>query len=156
MLQVEINDIHHTLTGMRHKKLCFPEVVTIVIEGVMTKSQHEKILSKSVVSRTKMIKAIEWLKMNNPLYQKKGQILDPNSIPEPIIIDRAKTNNIESLNTNIELTEQICVVFPDAHLNEMTGGYKSVEEFKDIISKMNQGISAVTVHSKCSDFVYTN
>ena len=98
----------------------------------MTKTQHNKIKQITLISCTKIISALEWLILHNPLYAYHCKNYDINSIPTPVIIDCSLTEDIESLNTNIELKKELCVVFPDSNLNECTDGFQSINEFKNI------------------------
>ena len=156
MVQVDIKNIHKTLKGTHHPSLCFSDNVTFVLEGKMTKAQQTHIKQAALVSRSKLIAALEWLIANNPLYAASCKNYDVNSIPTPVVVDHSFTDNIESLNTNIELQQEVCVVFPDSTLNEVTGGYQSINDFKQRISELNNGSTAITITSKSAEYVYSN
>ena len=155
MLEVEVSDVHRTIRGMNHHDLCFPDCITIVMTGPMTQAQHAKIKRKATVSKEKMLVALTWLIENNVLYRKHFQSYpNINEIPTPQILDRAKI--VESVNSNIELTENMSMVFPDITLDETTGGFKNTDDFKEVISEINKGNTAVTLTSHASRYIYAS
>ena len=155
MVEVEIRDVHRTLQGLNHKDLNFPDIIAIVLTGPMTAAQLQRAKNKATASKNKMLAALHWFIANNIHYRKKfGDGFDPNLIPEPVIVNR--TTPVDSVNTNIELTEEMNVVFPDATLDETTGGFHNADDFKEVISEINKGNTSVTVTSKASRYVYSD
>ena len=155
MVEVEIRDVYRTLQGLDHKDLHFPDVIAIVLSGPMTAAQLRMAKNKATASKQKMIAGLHWLIENNIHYKKKfAGGFDPSLIPEPVILDR--TTPVDSVNTNIELTEEMNIVFPDATLDETTGGFQNVNDFKEVIAEINRGNTSVTVTSKASRYVYSD
>jgi hypothetical protein len=156
MVEVKVDELEATLRGMNHPHLNFPDSIYIVLTGPMTEAQQQKARAKTQVSVAKMRAALDWLIANNIWYKERfpdGQY-DPDTIPKPIIIDKVDVK--DSIDTNIELTEETCLVFPDSTLDETTGGCDNVETFKEVIALMNRGNTAVTVTSRASKYVYAN
>ena len=50
-----------------------------------------------------------------------------------MIIDTSKVLNEDAVNNNVELTESFEVFFPDGTLSSLTGGQKTMEEYRDMI-----------------------
>ena len=48
------------------------------------------------------------------------------------------------------------MVFPDDNLDETTGGFETVDDFKEVISEINKGNTVVTLTSRASQYVYAN
>lgn len=155
MVEVDLSDVQRTLRGMDHYQLGFPDSITVVLEGPMTIAQYKVVKKKVHSSRKKMLQVLQWYIDNNYLYAKHFKSL-PNirDIPTPRIIERVKI--VDSVDTNIELTEQMSMVFPDDNLNETTGGFRSIDEFKEVISEINKGNTAVTLTSRAAEYVYAN
>ena len=155
MLEVDVSNVSRTLNGMNHTKLGFPDSITIVLEGPMTHAQYKKLRKKANASRTNMLRVLKWLINNNHLYAAHFEsIPNYNDIPAPHIIERVKI--VDSVDTNIELTEEMSMVFPDECLDETTGGFNSSEEFKQVISEINKGNTTATLTTRASNYVYAN
>ena len=155
MNEVDVRQVQRTLRGMDHKTLGFPDSITIVLSGPMTDAQYMKAKRKTNVSRKKMLQALAWFIENNCYYAKQFESIPTmEEIPMPQVIDNVHI--VDSVDTNFELTEQMSMVFPDDTLDETTGGFDSVEDFKKIISDINRGNTSVTVTSRASKYVYAN
>jgi hypothetical protein len=120
----------------------------------MTKSQHKKAKKKALASRQRTKDAIDWLVQNDPQREKHLKDCGESKIPEPVIADHAKT--AESANTNIELTEEMSIAFPDSSLNEMAGRCGSAKGFEEIVPQLSKGNAAAAVASKASSCVCAN
>ena len=155
MLEVDVGKVSRTLRGMDHKKLGFPDSITIVLEGPMTSAQYKKLRQKANASRKNMMKVLKWLIANNHLYAAHfDTVPDYNDIPTPHIIERVKI--VDSVDANIELTEEMSMVFPDETLDETTGGFESNQQFKEVISEINKGNVTATLTSRAASYVYAN
>ena len=155
MLEVDLSQVERTLRGMTHSDLGFPDSIVVILEGPMTRAQYRRAKNKSNASRKNMMKVLEWYIRNNYLYAEHFKAI-PNmdDIPTPQLIERVKI--VESADTNIELTEEMSMVFPDDSLDETTGGFGSIEEFKEMISEINKGNVVAKVTSRASQYVYGN
>ena len=155
MLEVDTKQVRRTLRGMDHPRLGFPDSITVVLEGPMTTEQYRRLRKKGNVSRKNMLHALQWLINNNCYYAQHFECLPTmQEIPTPQIIDNVRI--IDSVDANIELTEQMSMVFPDETLDETTGGFSSPDEFKKLISDINRGNTTATLTSRASTFVYAN
>ena len=153
MVEVDLTQVQRTLRGMDHTTLGFPDSITVVLDGPMTDAQYKILRKKVNASRRNMLHVLKWLIHNNCYYAEHFQSV-PNieDIPVPQIIE--KVHIVDSIDANIELTEQMSMVFPDATLDETTGGFQSPEDFKKVISEINQGNTAVTLTTRASTYVY--
>ena len=50
-----------------------------------------------------------------------------------MIIDTSKVLKEDAVNNNVELTESFEVFFPDGTSSSLTGGQKTMEEYRDMI-----------------------
>ena len=140
---------------MDHIELGFPDSITVVLEGPMTNEQYKRLKKKAVASRKNMLRVLTWFIENNCYYAEHFEsIPDIMDIPTPQIIDKVQI--VDSIDANIELTEQMSMVFPDESLDETTGGFESAEEFKKIIAEINKGNTAATLTTRASRYVYAN
>jgi PIF1-like helicase/Helitron helicase-like domain at N-terminus len=156
MMEVDLQPVAFTLHGMSHAELNFPDMIMLVLCGPMTPAQVARVLDKVKASRRDMIDGINWLIENNIEYRTRfpNGSFDCDSIPQPKIVN--KSTCAESTNTNIELTEEMSIVFPDPTLDETTGGFQSAAEFKKVISEINHCTTTATVLSQASNYVYAN
>ena len=132
-----------------------PERVTVLLHGEMTETQKKQVLEKCRIRPEKCQKAIEWLLKNNIIIKRDSELgehtLDLEKLPEPMILDESSA--ITTQDTNIESRMEITVVFPDSTLDFRNGGYKTVEEFKNIVDDFkNSSVMAHLILPK-SDFV---
>ena len=113
--------------------------IAVVLNGPFTREQKLKVLDKVQVNIPRVREAFAWLQANNKFY---ANAPTPNfdDLPNPIIIDNS--NNVESENTDIELKEEIKVVFPDGTIH--TGGCDDKEAFEKSIAD---------IRSKCASTV---
>ena len=132
MVEVDLTQVQRTLRGMDHTTLGFPDSITVVLDGPMTDAQYKILRKKVNASRRNMLHVLKWLIDNNSYYAEHFKSV-PNieDIPVPQIIE--KVHIVDSIDANIELTEQMSMVFPDATLDETTGGFQSPEDFKNKI-----------------------
>ena len=114
-----------------------PDKVIICLTGSFTEGQKQKILNKANIRRHKCKAAMDWLIEHNIQYrQKYPNGFDLENVNNPVILDLSKQSDTHSSNENIEMTEDICIVFPDNTLNEITAGYKSHDELKKVVSNL--------------------
>jgi PIF1-like helicase/Ulp1 protease family, C-terminal catalytic domain/Helitron helicase-like domain at N-terminus len=122
-----LNDVSH-FTNSKN--------IAVVLYGPFTKEQRQKILHKVEINTEHVIEAFNWLKVNNILYSDM-QLPD---LALPTIID--KSHEIDSKNSDIEMKEEIQVVFPDCTIH--TGGCTDRNEFDKTIAE---------IRSKCGDTI---
>ena len=155
MVEVDVSSVCRALQGMDHTELGFPDSITIILEGPMTAQQYKKLTKKANASRKNMLKVLTWYIENNYLYAKHFKSIPCiDSIPTPQIIEKVKI--VDSVDANIELTEEMSMVFPDETLDETTGGFDTTEQFKQIISNINKGNTTATLTTRASKYVYAN
>ena len=155
MVDVDMTQVQRTLRGMDHRELGFPDSITVVLEGPMTNEQYKRLKKKANASRRNMLCVLTWFIENNCHYAEHFEsVPDITDIPTPQILDKVQI--VDSIDANIELTEQMSMVFPDESLNETTGGFESAEEFKKIIADINKGNTAATLTTRASTYVYAN
>ena len=159
MVDVDQVEMHRTLEGMNKlsgmHELSFPKIVAVVTAGPMTSAQALKVKKSSDVRVPKMVAALKWLIKNNIHCRemfKEGITEDMVVVPK--VID--KSHEVESMNTNIELTEEINVVFPDNTLTETKGGHSTFDDFKAVIAELNETNLEVTLETKGSSCVHAN
>jgi len=155
MVEVDVSQVHRTLRGMDHTELGFPDSITIVLEGPMTFAQYAKLKRRANASRKNMLKVLTWYIENNYLYAAHFKLMPSiESIPTPHVIEKVQI--VDSIDANIELTEEMSMVFPDETLDETTGGFQSTDKFKEVISEINKGNTTATLTSRASTYVYAN
>ena len=114
--------------------------IGVVLNGPFTPQQKRKVLEKVNVNINKVIEAFDWLKANNKLYAN----LPMPQFAAPIIMDHS--DEVSGENSDIELKEEIRVVFPDGSIH--TGGCFDKEAFErvlaDIRSKNGSAIPFLT------------
>ncbi|CAB9529143.1 hypothetical protein SEMRO_2410_G326700.1 [Seminavis robusta] len=117
------------------------ENIAVVLSGPFTPQQKANVMRKATINIQYCIDAFNWLKQNNCLYHDAEF---PSDLPTPVIIDNS--HSVESDNTDIEIKEEINVVFPDGSIQ--TAGCCSKEEFNkalaDIRGKCGNAIPYVT------------
>lgn len=107
--------------------------IAVILTGPFTPAQKEKVMRKTQVNVPYVKEALQWLKENNRLY---GDMDEPK-IGTPTIIDNSE--QVESENSDIEITEEIKVVFPDGTVT--TGGCTSQEEFEKAVAELRSNCS---------------
>ena len=130
---------------------CVPNKIILIMTGSMTAEQKCVIMKHSQVRRDKCKEAIDWLLENHSYYKDYGETIDLDNLLDPIIIDNTK--EIESINKNLEMQEEVRIAFPDATLNESTGGYKSITELKGIVDSMVGGSVEASLNIPNSEYV---
>jgi hypothetical protein len=110
-----------------------PNQLIVVLHGEMTDNQKRKVIKNCFIRRDKCKAALDWLVLNNIHY--KDYIVNIENLKEPLIID--KSTGLESVDNNVELQQELTVVFPDATLDPSTAGYETVEEYKKVIDSLN-------------------
>ena len=81
--------------------------IGVVLNGPFTQQQMQKVLQKVNVNINNVVQAFEWLQANNILYAN----LPAPQLDAPIIIDNS--NEVSGESSDIDLKEEIKVVFPD-------------------------------------------
>ena len=136
----DVNPSHTTAVLNDVAKLTQSENIAVVLYGPFTPQQKNKVLEKVNVNIANVLEAFSWLKTNNRLFAD----LDPPDFITPIIIDNSE--EVISENTDIELKEEIKVVFPDGTIH--TGGCNDRESFEktlaDIRAKCGATIPYIT------------
>ena len=110
-------------------KLTESKNIAVVLLGPFTKEQKQRIKKKTEISIDKCQEAFKWLKANNRLYQDAIFSVD---VEPPVIIDRSE--EVESENSDIEIKEEIRVVFPDGTIQ--TAGASDGQEFEKAVADM--------------------
>ena len=124
-------DVAHTAAVINQvAELTKLDNIAVVLHGPFTRQQKQKVLDKVNVSLDKVLKALDWLKKHNRFYADIS--IDPASIGLPTIIDNSI--EVEAENTDIELKEEIQVVFPDGTIN--TGGCPDREAFEAAVADL--------------------
>ena len=100
----------------------------MVLTGPFTSLQKNRVLEKVNVNIPHVEEAFIWLKANNNFY---AQLPIP-TFTSPTIIDNSK--EVEDGNTDIELKEELRVVFPDGTIH--TGGCADQEAFEKVIADL--------------------
>ena len=116
-------------------KLTEKDNICVVLSGPFTVEQKEKVMKKTRVRVEKVMEALEWLKQNNHLYK---DVVIP-TMGDPVVVDN--TEEVESESSDIEIREEIRVVFPDS--SAKIGGQEDTEQMKkaiaDLRCKLQQG-----------------
>lgn len=102
--------------------------IGVVLCGPFTPQQKNQVVRKIQVNIPKTLAAFEWLKQNNVLYENEPV----PALKTPIIIDQSET--VQSENTDIEMQEQLTVIFPDGTIN--SGGQNNMEEMEKAIAEL--------------------
>jgi hypothetical protein len=64
-----------------------------------------------------------------------------------------KSNGVEAVDNNVELRQEITVVFPDATLNPVTAGYETVLEYKKVIDSLESCLFRAEINIPESKYV---
>jgi PIF1-like helicase/Helitron helicase-like domain at N-terminus len=130
-------DPNHTAAVLQHVgQFTDSNNIAVVLCGPFTTSQKERVLQKVQVNVEWVLEAFQWLKANNRLY--KDTVMPV--LMQPIIIDNSQ--NVESENTDIEIQEEIKVVFPDGSVK--MAGCSDGAEFDKALAE---------IRTKCADSV---
>ena len=136
----DVNPSHSSGVLQQVSQLTQSGNIGVVLNGPFTQQQKQKVLQKVNVNITNVVKAFNWLQANNILYAN----LPAPQFVAPIIIDNS--NEVSGENSDIELREEIKVVFPDGTIK--TGGCFDKEVFErvlaDIRSKNGASIPYLT------------
>ena len=140
-------DVEHLASCLLHlEELGAHNNMTVLLTGPFTSKQREKTLAKVIVRRDLVLDAVRWLSENTAGWQRVDlqKLADElHSNWKPMIID--DSHEIESTNTNVEMTEQFSVVFPNANASELNGGFKTISEFKAVLEKLQSEGGTLTV-----------
>lgn len=124
----EIN-VEHTAAVLENiSSFTRSENIGVVLCGPFTSEQKEKVLKKTQVNTAWVLEAFQWLKLNNRLYK---NIPIPN-IEAPTVLDN--TESVQSENSDIEIREEIRVVFPDSTIK--TGGCQDGTKFDQAVAEI--------------------
>ena len=128
-------DVGHTVSVLEAvKKFTSKSNIAVVLCGPMTTAQRKLLERRTHVDVQKVRIAFDWLKANNVLYKD----MPVPEIGQPVIIDTSE--NVESVNTDIESREEITVVFPSGDVS--TGGCENGKAFEQAMAD---------IRSKCKD-----
>ena len=152
LVKCDLKSTVRTLRGM--DGLDLPNKVVVILSGPMTAEQKKKIALKMTVRRDKCLLAIQHQIANNSLTKEDFAGFDFDNIPQPIIIDKSKEWIGEEIDSNVEMTEEYTILFPDTTLDQTYGGYATINDFKKVLDEVNQGSSShFCLHSKSKDYV---
>ena len=126
-----------------------PNKVVVIIMGDFTDGQKREIMKDCEIRRDKCKDAIDWLNENNIKHAEYN--IDLDNLSDPLILDFSK--EIESRDANIEKEKQLTIVFPDATLDNTTGGYETVDEYKRVIDDLLRGDFVAQVNVPNSSYV---
>jgi len=129
--QMFFSDVEHTWAAFeRMDELKIPDKITCVLSGPFTTKQKEEVLKRFTIDRKKIVRALEWLKENNVLYE---NVRLPEEIEMPTPIDHSVI--VEGMSTQIETVFETTIIFPQ--LNEIDSdhtGYDHKEEcLRDVL-----------------------
>jgi Helitron helicase-like domain at N-terminus len=130
-------DPNHTMAVLEEvQRFTDSKNMAVVLCGPFTTRQKEKVLRKVQVNVECVLEAFTWLKTNNRLYENVPQ----PKIEAPTVIDNS--HYVDSENSDIEIKEEIRVVFPDGTVQ--TGGCMDGPEFDKAVAE---------IRSKCASTV---
>ena len=118
----DINPLHVAGVLQQVSTLTENDNIAVVLSGPFTTEQRNKVLQKTKVNIPNVVAALEWLRKNNTLYADVPIPL----FGQPTIIDNSSV--VDGEISDIELKEEIKVVFPDGAIN--TGGCQDKETFE--------------------------
>ena len=125
---------------MRMEAIGLNTDVVVLLHGRMTVKQKEAAKKHNTVRVSKLIAALEWLVQNNDEWKKKKINLDEirQHIRTPTLIDDTQVveGSEDQEQRNIEETETFRVFFPDGSMNQIEGGQKSMEDFKQKVQDL--------------------
>jgi hypothetical protein len=132
----EVNPNHTIAVLEEVERFTNVKNIAVVLCGPFTSKQKEKVLRKVQVNVDWILEAFTWLKTNNRLYEN----MPHPKIEAPTIIDNS--HNVESENSDIEIKEEIKVVFPDGTVQ--TGGCTDGVDFDKAVAE---------IRSRCGDSI---
>ena len=132
----EVDAGHATSVVDRVGKITECNNIAVVLCGPFTPRQKERVMKKIQVNVSWVLEAFEWLKENNILYKD----LPIPTIGKPKVVDTSE--EVESGNSDIELKEEISVIFPDG--TARTGGCESGAEFDQSIAELRAAAPSTT------------
>ena len=124
--------------------------VKVVLVGGFTNAQKEKVLKRLDINLERVILLLKWLSLNNPFYSAL-KFPDIEKLPPPNIEIVDATNDDESENENVELTEDFKVVFPEGHTSEHNSGMGSIESFISLVHKLQSTNQNLEILSRSLD-----
>ena len=124
----DVDPAYTTAVLQQVSSLTNSDNIAVVLSGPFTSLQKNRVLEKVHVNIPNVEEAFNWLKANNNFY---AQLPIP-TFTSPTIIDNSK--EVEDGNTDIELKEEIRVVFPDGTIH--TGGCADQEAFEKVIADL--------------------
>jgi hypothetical protein len=129
-------NLAHVEGSLEHmERMGFPKVIACVISGPFTKNQKKHIRQKMTINRDNVVAALQWLRANNIHYKDIDQNMI-NSIPQPTVIDTSEQCNSE--NNNVEMSETYTFVFPDATCNTANAGCDNTQQLKEILLELKK------------------
>ena len=109
--------------------------VKVVFIGVFTKNQRERILKRCDINLGRVVRLLKWLSVNNCFYSTLTfPEIDTLPLPQIEIVD--ESDEVDSENENVELTEDFKVVFPEGDMSEQNCGLESIELFMEVVDKV--------------------
>ena len=152
----------HTFLKLDIQKLCNAtrlidnfiktDHVKVVLVGGFTKQQKEKVLKRLEINLQRVISLLKWLSINNSFYFSL-EFPDIEKLPPPKIEIIDATNDDESENENVELTEDFKVVFPEGHTTEHNSGMDSIDSFLKLVHKLQSTGKSLEILSRSLDEV---
>ena len=77
---------------------------------------------------------------------------DFDTIPQSVIINKSKDWTGAEIDSNVKMTKEYTILFPDATLDQTYGEYATINDFKKALEEVNHGHSShFCLHSKGKD-----
>lgn len=133
-IKVDLKNIAHGLHQINEMGEAVPNLIAVVMSGRFTKEAKARTMKKNSLRRLEAKAAFDWMNKNNSHFvsQYIGENFD--NLPDPLLVDTSE--EAEPTADNIEEVDEFTVVFPDNTLGELNGGQKNSDEYKRMVSKV--------------------
>jgi hypothetical protein len=136
-MRVEKRGIAKAVTKL--EDMGFTKNILVLFTGRMTGKQHKRALEKTTIRVEKVIKALEWLCMNNSRWsdvdidKMRQELVDKSPV---VTIDQSV--EVEAETSNVEEQELFTCYYPEGATNPTAGGFDQPGAFKTYVEDMQK------------------
>jgi hypothetical protein len=150
-LKVDLKSVRTGLHRLEDMGDAVPNLIAVVMSGQFTKEARARTMKKHSLRREQARVAFNWMNKNNAHFVKEniGQHFD--NLPDPILVDTSE--EVEDRGDNIQEVDEFTVAFPDNTLEDLNGGQRNIEEYKNVVKKVKDSNGDFFVLSAGSEYL---
>ncbi len=150
-LKVDLKRVRTGLHRLEDMGDAVPNLIAVVMSGQFTKEARARTMKKHSLRREEARVAFNWMNKNNAHFVNEniGQHFD--NLPDPILVDTSE--EVEDRGDNIQEVDEFTVAFPDNTLEDLNGGQRNIEEYKNVVKKVKDSNGDFFVLSAGSEYL---